>query len=525
MLISCGGDDEHTHDFSMWNTTTQPSCTTQGTQSRFCNSCGFTEYSQIPATGHTEVVDLAIPETCTENGKTSGTHCGNCGTIIKAQTTITATGHTPVIDSEIPATCTVDGKTEGKHCSTCKTTLIEQKLISAPGHSYNEGEIINEATCVQDGTKKYTCTISSCKHTYTGTYSLPTYTATELYNQSIKYVGEIVTYNKDGDEYSLGTGFVISSDGKIVTNYHILEKAYSATITIDGITHKIISLLAYDETIDLAVLKINATELTAAKVCKNHVSVGDTIYAIGSSRGMTNTYSQGIVTYANRVVDGVSHIQHDASITHGNSGGPLINTHGEIIGINTWGISDSQNLNFAVFAGELDKLTYGESITLSEFYLQNFDVYEKLKNFIINSGSYDADYNCYSVVLDTSYSSDYAVKFTRLAYYYIDDDEITLDYVINNGEVWAYFVIDEIDGTYEWSFFDDYDNKMSGTLYATTYSSDSLLGYSYNNISSSTDRADIRELASSMISVLCAWIDDDFAEINVTAEDLYFYYY
>ena len=75
--------------------------------------------------------------------------------------------------------------------------------------------------------------------------------------------------------------------------------------------------MAYDENIDLAVVKVNATGLTTATICKKTVSVGATVYAIGSSRGLTNTYSQGIITYANRVVDGVSHVQHDASITHG----------------------------------------------------------------------------------------------------------------------------------------------------------------------------------------------------------------
>ena len=127
-------------------------------------------------------------------------------------------------------------------------------------------------------------------------------------------------------------------------------------------------MLAYDANIDLAVCKINATGLDFATICKKPVNVGETVYAIGSSRGMTNTYSQGIITYANRVVDNVSHIQHDASITNGNSGGPLINIYGEVIGINTWGISNSQNLNFAVFTKELDNLSYSSPISFADFY-------------------------------------------------------------------------------------------------------------------------------------------------------------
>jgi serine protease Do len=284
--------------------------------------------------------------------------------------------------------------------------------------------------------------------------------------------------------------------------------------------------LAYDETIDLAVVKVNATGLSAATICKKPVSVGATIYAIGSSRGMTNTYSQGIITYADRIVDGVSYVQHDASITHGNSGGPLINVYGEVIGINTWGISDSQNLNFAVFSAELDNLIYGTPLTLEEFYLKECDVFERIKNYIIDNGSYNASNNSYRVTLGTTYSSDYSSKYTRLAYYYVDDNEITLDFLIDDGDYWVYFTIDEnVDGSYYWSYFDENNYEMNGTLYSSTYDSDTLLGYSYNNISSSSERKSVRELASLMISVLCSWIDNDFGTINVSAEDLGFYYY
>jgi S1-C subfamily serine protease len=504
-------------------------CTTDGkTEGKHCSRCNTTLVAQttIGNLGHVEVIDAAVAATCTTDGKTEGKHCSRCNAILVAQTTIGKLGHVEVIDAAVAATCTADGKTEGKHCSRCSTILISQSVVSSTGHQYNSGEITTQATCNKSGVKTFTCTVNNCRHSYTETYSLPTYTATELYNLSVKYVGEIVTYDKSGAELALGTGFVISSDGKIVTNYHVIEGAYSADITINDKKYTISSILAYDANIDLAVLKINATGLTAASVCKNPVSVGATVYAIGSSRGMTNTYSQGIITYADRVVDGVSHVQHDASITHGNSGGPLVNVYGEVIGINTWGISDSQNLNFAVFTGELDNLTYGTPLTLAEFYLKECDVFEKIKNHIIDNGTYDSQNNCYRLTLGTTYSSDYSSKYTRLAYYYVNDNGITLDFLIDDGDCWVYFIIDEnVDGSYYWSYFDDSNYKMSGTLYSATYDSNTLLGYSSNNISSSSLRQTVRELASTMISLLCSWIDNDFDAINVTAEDLGFYHY
>ena len=522
-FISCG---EHEHEFSKWKTTANPTCTVQGTQTRTCSSCGFVEYSQIALQGHTEVIDPAIKPTCTEKGKSSGSHCSTCNVTIKPQTDIPAKGHSPVVDSAIAPTCTVEGRGEGTHCEICGVIIVEQQIIEATGHDFDEGVIIEKANCIEDGTKKYTCRTASCLYTYTDTYSLTKFSATELYNMAVKYVGEITTYNKSGSEYALGTGFVISSDGKIVTNYHVIEGAYSASITINGKTYKIKSILAYDANIDLAILKIEANNLSFANICKQNVNVGNVVYAIGSSRGMTNTYSQGIITYANREVDGVSHVQHDASITHGNSGGPLINEYGEVVGINTWGISDSQNLNFAVFSAELDNLVYGTPLSFSEFYLKECSVFDRMKNYIIENGSYNINDNYYKLTLGTSYSYDYSNKYTRLAFYYVDDDEITIDLIIDDGDNWVYFTIDEdIDGSYAWNYFDENDYKMSGTIYASTYDSDTLLGYSYNNISSSSLRTSARKLASAMVSLSCSWLDKDFANIGVTAEDLYFYAY
>ena len=397
-------------------------------------------------------------------------------------------------------------------------------VIEKAPHNYTIESIVKNATCSSKGNKKIKC--SECSAYIIEEFELGKLSATEIHNQAINYVGEILVYDKNGNHIGTATGFVYSSDGKIITNFHVIDGAYSAKITINGTTYKITTVLAYDRGIDLAIVKVNAKFSNYAIICKNEVPVGSAVYAIGSSRGLTNTFSQGIVTYYNRVVDGVSHIQHDASITNGNSGGPLINEYGEVIGINTWGITDSQNLNFAVFTAELDNLEYGTPLTFTKFYEKECNVYIKLKNYIIDNGTYNATDNFYSLTLGTTYSSDYSIKYSRLAFYYVDDEEITLDFVINNGEYWAYFTIDEnVDGSYYWRYFDDDGYKMNGTLYASTYTDNSLLGYSYNNISSSSLRTSIRELASTMISILCSWIDTDLEAINVTAEDLGFAHY
>ena len=377
--------------------------------------------------------------------------------------------------SKMP-TCTEVGINE-RYCA-----CGEKQTQSVPTleHQYNGGEIIRNASCIQEGLKKYTCTNPLCQYHYTESYSLPQYSATELYSQSVKYVGEIVTYNKKGEESSLATGFVISSDGKIVTNYHVIEGAYSAKISIDGKTYNIASVLAYDADIDLAVLKINANNLTAAKVCKNTVQAGETVYAIGSSRGMTNTYSQGIITYANRIVDGVSHIQHDASITHGNSGGPLINVYGEVIGINTWGISDSQNLNFAVFASELDNLVYGAPMTLAQFYKKTLNPYETLLNWVLENYNDTGD----SYIEYRYQESGERYSLYSLTYFY-DSDRLALQYYYlfsNNDTRYVSITLSEASSCWYFASYTDGDysykeNITTGYIYPASFTRYTSIGY------------------------------------------------
>ncbi len=561
-------DSDCAHEYGQWSLTKEATCLNEGAQSRTCQKCGFLETKPIPTVDHNVVVDSSVKATCTTGGLTEGKHCSVCNEIIAAQGSIAATGHVEIIDNPVSATCTTEGKTEGKHCSVCNEILVEQQLlpafghnevtdeeipatctsegktagshcsicnttikeqiiIPAIGHEYDAGTIVEKATSAKEGTKKYTCTVSGCGHSYNSTYSLDVYTATELYEQSVKYVGEIVTYDSSGNEYALGTGFVISADGRIVTNYHVIEGAYSAKIKINDKTYEIESVLAYDARIDLAVLKIDKTKMKFADICKNTVNVGDTVYAVGSSRGLTNTCSQGIVTYAQRIVDGVAYVQHDASITHGNSGGPLINTFGEVVGINTWGMEESQNLNFAISTEELDNLTYITPIALKELFQQECGVFAKSKNYIVGNGEYDPEDNCYSMLLSTDYSDDKETTFYRMAYYYVEDNVITFDQIIKEKDFdfWLYFVVDpNIDGSYYWKIFSD-DLEMSGTVYAENYSENSLLEYDSTTIHDVSVRQSMQELASSMMNLSCLEISEDFEKIGITAVDLGFYNY
>ena len=432
-----------------------------------------------------------------------------------------------------PKTCSLCQKTSGvakghswenatciapKTCSTCQETSG-----AVLGHNYAE-TITVSATCQGSGTKKFAC--SNCTNSYTESYELQAYDATTIHDMCAKSVCEITTYDKSGSALALGSGFVYSSDGNIVTNFHVIEGAYSIKIALNGSTYTAQYVLAYDKNIDIAVLKINATNLKSVKICDKPHKVGQEVYAFGSSKGLTATFSRGIITYSNREMDGVVYTQHDAAISSGNSGGPLINQFGEVIGINTLTIKDSQNLNFAINISELSNLNYGTKLTVSQFYEKECDMFLKLKNYIVENGTYKTSStgNYYILTLGYFYSSDYSYKYTRYAYYYVTKDYITLDFSSSGGP-YVYFEITEPDGIYNWTYFDEYDYVMKGILYANTYNSNSLLGYNYNNISSSSLRTTIRELASTYMSALLSYIDKDFKAAGVTAGDLGFYYY
>ena len=156
-------DPSHIHSYTS-TITKQPTCTEEGIKTFKCD-CGDTYTETIPAKGHTEVIDKAVPATCTTNGKSEGSHCSVCGEVIKAQTVIKATGHNfGNWSTTKSATCTESG-TQTRKCSACGKT--ETKTIPATGHKYDNGKITKQATCTETGVKTFTC--SECGDTKTET--------------------------------------------------------------------------------------------------------------------------------------------------------------------------------------------------------------------------------------------------------------------------------------------------------------------------------------------------------------------
>ncbi len=166
--------------------TTPAGCTTAGLKEFTCKdtvTCKHSYTEEIPATGHTEVIDAAVAATCTETGLTEGKHCSVCGEVLVAQTVVPTLAHTEVIDDAVEATCTETGLTEGKHCSVCEAVLVAQTVVPAMGHTEVTDAAV-EATCTETGlTEGSHCSV--CKEVLVAQTVVPTLAHTEVIDAAV----------------------------------------------------------------------------------------------------------------------------------------------------------------------------------------------------------------------------------------------------------------------------------------------------------------------------------------------------
>ena len=150
-----------------------------------------------------------------------------------------------------------------------------------------------------------------------------------------------------------GSGFILSADGLIMTNAHVVEGADELIVTLPDKREFKAKLVGADKRTDVAVVKIDASGLSAVRIGDiNRLKVGEWVMAIGSPFGLENTVTAGIVSAKKRETgDFLPFIQTDVAINPGNSGGPLINMRGEVVGINSQIYSRSggfQGISFAI---------------------------------------------------------------------------------------------------------------------------------------------------------------------------------
>ena len=172
----------------------------------------------------------------------------------------------------------------------------------------------------------------------------PALTAGEVYEKLLPSTVTVLGYQSTS--YSVGTGIIFTSDGYLLTNYHVIAGSNACEVWVAdqyGVDASYKALLVGgDADQDLAVLKIDAEGLTPAEFgVSDDLSVGDNVYAMGNPLGLElrNTFTDGIVSAVNRDVDvdgfTMTLIQTNAALNSGNSGGPLVNEYGQVVGINT----------------------------------------------------------------------------------------------------------------------------------------------------------------------------------------------
>ena len=155
-----------------------------------------------------------------------------------------------------------------------------------------------------------------------------------------------------------GSGVIIDTKGYVVTNVHVISGASTVrVVTYAGNTYDVNVLVGYDSVADIAVLKIDAPNLGALRFGdSDDVKVGEKVIAAGNPAGLAFTVTEGIVSAFRTGQNNIKFIQTDVPINPGNSGGPLINTKGEIIGINNFKVGGFESLGFAISSNNVQSV-------------------------------------------------------------------------------------------------------------------------------------------------------------------------
>ena len=192
--------------------------------------------------------------------------------------------------------------------------------------------------------------------------------ATEL----ASYVQErTVTVNSthiNGSE-AAGSGFFIDDQGTLVTNYHVIEGSAALSVQVfDGGIYDVLQVIDFNPNHDLAILKVDYMGSKYLELCEDAAMTGETVYAVGSALGtLSGTFTTGTISSTSRTIGLIDCLQMDAAISHGNSGGPLVNEYGEVLGVNSFSYTDGESLNLAIKVDYIRQLPMDKNMTVNEY--------------------------------------------------------------------------------------------------------------------------------------------------------------
>ena len=331
------------HNWDSGKVTKAATCTAAGTKTYTCTRCKKTRTETIAATGHKVVKDAAVAATCETAGKTEGSHCSVCGTILKAQTTtaalghswdsgkvtkaatctaagtktytctrckktrtetIAATGHKAVKDAAVAATCETTGKTEGSHCSVCGTVIKAQTTTAALGHDYGEWKTIKAATYTEPGQAERVCRRNASHKEYRqlpilekakialSACSIQLSEQTYVYDGIEKTPTVTITYNEktltEGKDYQVYLADNVNPGTAKITVIAKTDSDYTGTATI---TFEIRKALPENATVIEPGAFSNCTNLVNLNIKENVTEIGDNAFA--DSKNLQNIYFYG----------------------------------------------------------------------------------------------------------------------------------------------------------------------------------------------------------------------------------------
>ena len=295
-----------------------------------------------------------------------------------------------------------------------------------------------------------------------------------VYEHARKYTVEV--YADCGYSYSTGSGFFISKDGLLITNYHVIEGAQNITVfDYNNNVFPCNRILGYSAGLDIAILKAETEVETEFAPLSFDYATADTIYTLGSSKGLTDTFSDGLISNTARILEDVNptlkFIQITAPISMGNSGGPLIDSYGRVIGINSMTYNEAQNINFAIPLKYVAYLDISNPITVEEFAEENsgsidIDIPDLETNAEFNQSETDLYMmpGSRALIICAIYTSD--EDFTLMAKVRDPDASVLIQWSQWLGEYIILFVTAYDYGeTYIDFYFEEYPDDVFGSVY------------------------------------------------------------
>ena len=372
-FASCGNKCEHEYI----ETVVPSTCKSNGFTQKLCSKCGDEQLSNYkPYGAHNGEWTVKTEPTCQSTG-VEEKMCLTCNVIVEVRS-ISKLGH---VSGEWKTTKTPTCNETGMEklfCNACGIDLETKTLSVTDEHDFRTE--ITEPTTESEGYTTYTCKVCDFvkKDDFVSKLESPSEPETvptpgEIYQLVAESTVRIDVYDKSGKRYALGSGFFISDDGKIATNYHVIKGACKIKVTLysDNSQHDVVSVLGYNKTQDVAVIQIDFKNESFLSPAKDEIKVGDTVYTLGSPKGVNNVFTSGIISNTGvQVTTDKNCIAFTAPISSGNSGGPLVNYKGEVIGINTMRIIDAENFNLAVKYSQVEALNTANPTTTSELYAE-----------------------------------------------------------------------------------------------------------------------------------------------------------